>query len=297
MVTRLWHHFAIMAAPAFWSFFRRMPRLLAWLAHVIPEIRLVHRQGKLRGDDTAQEYLEAQLLPLDIIIDRGPPKLSDKFVPGYFKHAAVYLGPELTQEVIKTASASGLPSPVRGHLPTILEATRHGVSLVSLREFLDADSLVVLRPERVSSEEKKRVVSRSVCELGKEYDYTFTLANNQKQFCCKLVYSLFPDLPIADVFNTGTAMVPDDFVQPTLFQQSPARHLALLIYDGQLIRTDQQVEVLAQLLRDGCRQTAHGIKTLSRRNLAGDAISGRLSSETIHQGRIRPPDKAASSAN
>lgn len=274
MATRFWHRFVIMTAPAVWSVFRKMPWLRVIIVRLIPEIRFVGRTGRLQGGDKTRKYLETQLLPFDIIIDRGPPKLSDPFIPGYFKHAAIFLGCELAHEIIRTAEASDTPAPLRGHPPVILEATRHGVSLVSLDEFLDADSVVVLRPHNVSVGDKDRIVSRSARELGKKYDYAFNLANEQKQFCCKLVYSLFPDLPIADVFNAGTAMVPDDFVQPALSQQSSAPQIVLLICDGQRIQANHQEAVLEQLLRDGRRRTIPGIRSLFRRNRRDDLESG-----------------------
>jgi hypothetical protein len=277
MATRFWHRFVIMTAPAVWSVFRKMPWLRALIVHLIPEIRFVGRPGRLRGGDKTRKYLETKLLPFDIIIDRGPPKLSDPLIPGYFKHAAIFLGCELAQEIMRTAEANGAPSPLRGHPPVILEATRHGVSLVSLDEFLNADSVVVLRPHNVSLvslEDKNRIVCRAARELGKEYDYAFNLASKQKQFCCKLVYALFPDLPIADVFKAGTAMVPDDFVQPALSQPSSAPKIVLLICDGQRIQANHQEAVLEQLLRDGRRRTTTGIRSLFRRSPGGDLESG-----------------------
>jgi hypothetical protein len=297
MVTRFLHHLVIMVAPLVWSVFRRMPWLGASIARLILEMRYVYRRGRLHGNQMTQKYLENILLPCDIVINRGAPNLSDTLIPGYFKHAAVFLGDELAHEIIKTASANGAPSPLRGHPPAIIEATRHGVNLGSLGEFLDADSIVVLRPIPVTDEEKKRFVCRAVCELGKEYDYAFNLANKQKQFCCKLVCSLFPDLPMADVFDAGTAMIPDDFVRPALFKQSSMYQIVLLICDGQRIQADHQEEALEQLLRDGCRQPMPGLKSLFCRNRKADLMSCISPSETVHREQIPQADQSTFSAN
>ena len=248
MLSRLWHRFVISVGPTAWPGIRGMRSLLAWVASISPDIHLVNRPGKLQGNNATKKILETRIQPLDIIIKRGTLTLSDLLIPGYFTHAALHLGPELGQEVLKVAGAAGKPTP---HVPCILEATRAGVNLTQFDEFLNADSVLILRPQRVTPEEKQRVKSLAASELGKQYDYTFDLEDTRRQFCCKLVSTLFPDLPVADMFCVGAALVPDDFVLPALSGHPAALHPALLIYDGEPIPTDQLSDVLTQLLSDG----------------------------------------------
>lgn len=253
MVTLLWHRFRLRVGPFFWHCLRRRPRLRAWIARISPELRFTSRCGRLKGDRDAQRSLETRLLALDIIVNRGSPKLSDDLIPGYFNHAAVYLGRELAGELVLAAAAAGHPAPARDRDCVVLEASRSGVRLVSLSEFLDVDSLAVLRVGPASGGARRRFVERAARELGKEYDFAFDLTDSSRQYCCKLVSRLFPDLPSADIVGVGASLVPDDFVLPSLTGGPGAPHLAHLIHDGAPVPADQREEALAQLLRDGCR--------------------------------------------
>ncbi len=50
------------------------------------------RKGKLYGDEEAKRKLQSVLQPLDIILEKTPFRLTDKFIPGHFGHVAIWTG-------------------------------------------------------------------------------------------------------------------------------------------------------------------------------------------------------------
>ena len=261
MHAMLWHRFCVMVNPVIWPVIRRHNSLLAWISHVSPEFRLENRNGRLKGDDSAQQQLRSLLQPLDILVERGPMRVSDALIQGYFKHIAIYLGQELSEVVLEAMAGNGRQAATRYRTFTVLEATREGVRLVSLDEVLNVDSIGVLRSTPASPEEIDRIVSQTGRELGKEYDYVFDMSNCQRQFCSKLVSCLFPSLPCADFLGAGAVIVPDDYVWPVIDAQQGAPLLKFLIHDGVPIAPDQQIRVLKQLLYSTCSNRSHGLRS------------------------------------
>lgn len=250
----LWHRCVILIGPGVWLVARRLRGVLAWISRVTPRIRLERRNGRLQDAAAARQQLEFVLRPLDILVERGPLKLSDGLIPGYFKHVAVYLGREYAEIVRTSVSENGNPVADCCRGLAVLEATRDGVQLVSLEDVLDVDSIGVLRVAAESPAETRLVLARAARELGKEYDYVFDVNDYRKQYCCKLLSCLFPGLPSAAFLGAGAAVVPDDFMWPVIGAQPGAPLLALLIHQGVPIASDQQAGVLKKLLRDGCHR-------------------------------------------
>jgi permuted papain-like amidase YaeF/Yiix C92 family enzyme len=250
VTTRLWHRGIITVGRTAWPAIRRLRRLVAWVARTGPELRLERRRGRMDGCDVLIRAVARSLSPLDLIVERGPLKVSDVFIPGHFKHVAVYLGPRLSMEIQWICHRHGRVGPVRRQL-TVLEATRHGVRLAPVHTFFrGVDTFVVLRGKRASAAERHWVASRAADELGKEYDYLFDLSDHQRQFCCKLVSGLFPAMPFADLLRAGAALVPDDFVVPASRGDQRAPRAVMLVQDAIWTPAAQLSNALAALLVD-----------------------------------------------
>ena len=52
------------------------------------------RTGKLYKDVDFLEDATQDIQPLDILLEKTPFRLTDKLIPGYWSHAAVYVGNE-----------------------------------------------------------------------------------------------------------------------------------------------------------------------------------------------------------
>ncbi len=133
--------------------------------------------------------LQYQILDLvkpgDVFITRHDDALSNWFLPGFWPHAALYLG-----------GATNL-SAEWGELPTaavaeswFLEAKKDGVKVRPVRETLAVDALVVLRPP-LEETQLQHGLQRALTHLGKPYDFLFDFRTADRLVCTEVVYRGF----------------------------------------------------------------------------------------------------------
>lgn len=147
--------------------------------------------------------LRGTLQPGDILLERRNWYLSNAFLPGFWPHAALYVGDidDLAALGIVTKQNGAWTSDesvVRARLPqylqtrhgkpqTVIESVSEGVIFNSLEESMHADYVAVLRP-RLSAEEKARAIVRAFSHQGKPYDFEFDFDTADKLVCTELVY-------------------------------------------------------------------------------------------------------------
>jgi len=169
------------------------------------------------------------LQPFDIILMKSPRHLTDKLVPGYFGHAAIWLGPEIMKELElldKTKTGRHKSSISE---KSIVEALRTGVRLSSAEEFSDGDDFLVLRLKELPEDRKKTILDNISKQLHKEYDFNFDVESPEALSCTELVYLSYDfidwqvrytwsryyispdDLPL-------TAIKSEDFIFPVFLQ-------------------------------------------------------------------------------
>ena len=158
------------------------------------------------------EDLSRDLEPGDILLERREWYLTNVGIPGFWTHAALYIGtPEqrmalsqnpqvgawLKQLGVQSLDAliqqrypdafAGMQLPYHdGHLPQVIEAISAGVSLTSLNYSATCDSLAVLRP-RLSKVDRAAAVVRAMRYHSRPYDYAFDFASDQSLVCTELV--------------------------------------------------------------------------------------------------------------
>src|SRR5688500_12360497 len=111
-----------------------------------------------------EKAMQAQLQPGDILLERRNWYASNAFLPGFWPHAAIYIGtPQDLQKLnlIAAGGSGGLTSDNPaiqqrldeylklahdGEPHTVLEAASEGVIFNSLTESMGADYVAVLRP-------------------------------------------------------------------------------------------------------------------------------------------------------
>jgi hypothetical protein len=134
------------------------------------------RKGKLYNMSLeGRKKISAELQLLDILFEKTPFRLTDRFIPGHWGHIAIWVGdaddvPELKrlgvwQELpgieAKASSKWGYSGPSfqslieKGH--GILEALRPGVELNTFDHFLNIDDLAVIRDGSLTDEKKKPI--------------------------------------------------------------------------------------------------------------------------------------------
>lgn len=139
-------------------------------------------QGKRVTGEVIEE-IRGKLLPGDIIVTRHDDAMSNLFLPGFWPHAALYLG------TLSERDDLGLPA---NHDPSVnvLEAKKDGVKLREIEESLSVDSFVVLRP-KVSKPELREALIKALTHEGKFYDFAFDFRKAERLSCTEVIYRAF----------------------------------------------------------------------------------------------------------
>ena len=124
-----------------------------------------------------------KLPPGDIFVTRHDDAMSNFFLPGFWPHAALYMGPLSGQK------DSGILNH-RDHSADVLEAKKDGVKLRKIEETLAVDSFVILRP-KVSTEELQQALEKALTHEGKQYDFAFDFRKAERLCCTEVVYRAF----------------------------------------------------------------------------------------------------------
>jgi hypothetical protein len=173
------------------------------------------RQGKPLIQRAELEQLRTLLKPGDILIERQNWYLSRAFMPGYWAHAALYVGS--TNDLVRMGLDQHpqvklhwdefAKRDAAGHEHLILEAVPAGVRITTLEHCLGvADSAAVLRP-KIREEELPEVIAQAFSHLGKPYDFEFDFFSTDKLVCTELVYRSCDhkiDFPLVEVMGRKT---------------------------------------------------------------------------------------------
>jgi len=157
--------------------------------------------------------LRPRLRPGDILLERREWYLSNVGLPGYWPHAALYigtaeerrawLGDALTQEWVRTNGVSNgdieallmaqhgeayrrsLQADDGGPF-RVIEAMSEGVVFTSFEHSAACDSLAVLRP-RVANPVRAQAILRAFAMHGRPYDFDFDFRTDAAIVCTELV--------------------------------------------------------------------------------------------------------------
>lgn len=178
----------------------------------------VYRPGRSLISQAQIKQLQPKLLPGDVLLERREWYMSNIGLPGFWSHAALYLGtPEerraffadadtqawvkqqgeasgnleaLLQARYPAAYKQSLKPQEQGHVVRVIEAISEGVSFTTLEHSADCDSLVVLRP-KLSKAEKAQALVRALHYAGRPYDFNFDFATDSELVCTELVYKAY----------------------------------------------------------------------------------------------------------
>ncbi|MGB7158229.1 MAG: YiiX/YebB-like N1pC/P60 family cysteine hydrolase [Tepidisphaeraceae bacterium] len=155
--------------------------------------------------------MQAKLQPGDILLERRNWYASNAFLPGFWPHAAIYIGtPDDLQRLnlIAAGGSRGFSSSnpiIQQHLAdylkpthdgepnTVLESVSEGVIFNSLTESMGADYVAVLRP-RLTDAQKAQAIAKAFGHRGKPYDFEFDFFSADKLVCTELVYRSYEGL-------------------------------------------------------------------------------------------------------
>jgi hypothetical protein len=142
---------------------------------------------------TSQQKLNAEKLipflqPYDIILSKSPSHLTDKLIPGYFGHAAIWLGPGIINKLLTGEEKRKDRLKFEINKKSVVEAIRSGVKTSSLEEFADGDAFLILRLKDISQPQKEAIIDNSRKQLRKDYDFIYDFESPETISCTELIY-------------------------------------------------------------------------------------------------------------
>jgi hypothetical protein len=168
--------------------------------------------------------LRPRMRPGDVILERREWYLSNIGLPGFWPHAALYVGtPEERRAFFGDAevrswvnsegrTAGDLEGLLSGREPKayaasrdgrVIEAVSEGVVFSAFEHTVLADSVAVLRP-RLPKAEIARALLRAFHYHGRPYDFDFDFATDDQLVCSELVvksYTSGLDFPTVEILG------------------------------------------------------------------------------------------------
>lgn len=171
------------------------------VSRFLGSVRLSQRDPAVTKEQL--EELEALLAPGDVVLIRQDGYLSNTFLPGFFTHALLYLGPEERWTALKDERGSPLAEDpaVKRALPKyschagkgparVIEAIGLGVVFSSLKKALGKDYVAVLRP-KLSEAQIAAGIRRALVYHGRPYDFEFDFATDDRVVCTELIFRAY----------------------------------------------------------------------------------------------------------
>lgn len=140
------------------------------------------------------DELRTILQPGDVLITRKDHALTNYFLPGYWPHAALYLGGG--EQLIKLGISEHANVKPRWRRllecdaqepRRVLEAMKDGVWVRSLKSPFGSDALAVIRPQ-LSVPQIAQALARGMFHEGKPYDFDFDFSRSDRLVCTEVVY-------------------------------------------------------------------------------------------------------------
>lgn len=157
--------------------------------------------------------LGERLRPGDILVERRSWRLSNVGLPGFWPHAALYVGRPAD---LGRAFGPAFPRRLRRKFPAafaryasgsfrVIESMAPGVVLNTLEESAHADFVGALRPRRGTRE----AVERAFHYHGRPYDFDFDFTSDASLVCSELVYKCYEGaLSLPLVSTAGRLVLP-----------------------------------------------------------------------------------------
>ncbi len=117
-----------------------------------------------------KSQLMEQLQPGDVMVTRKEHSLTNYFLPGYWPHAALYIGDG-----------------------RVIEALADGVHERSIESPFSVDAIATIRPH-LPRELIEQALQRARTHVGKPYDFDFDFTRSDRMVCTEVVYRSFEGL-------------------------------------------------------------------------------------------------------
>ena len=177
-------------------------RLVAEL--ILPRAKKVTKQERQQLRDILQ--------PGDIFVTRHRRALTNLFLPGFWPHAALYVGYEDDRQALGVKADAKHLRYWQGNNCTF-EALKDGVRFRPLQETLNVDAFVVLRPN-LSQNHIAQALARVVPHAGKGYNFDFDFFRSDQLVCTEVIYRAYDginniEIPLVERMGRKTLSAED----------------------------------------------------------------------------------------
>lgn len=149
---------------------------------------LVNKKGKLVTKEIC-EQARSLMQPGDVLVTRHKYALTNFFLPGFWPHAAMYVGSQGERDAWNIRFPSDIQKRLKGHESTF-EALKDGVLFRPLESTLAVDAFVILRPT-LSRKGIKQAIERIAEHEGKKYNFDFDFFRSDRLVCTELMYRAY----------------------------------------------------------------------------------------------------------
>lgn len=240
------------------GFFNKLTNLLSSLFGNIAGA--IHsREGHLLSDPDALHVMKSTLRPIDIILEKSPFVLTDKFIPGHYGHVAIYLG---TKDQLLELGMWDHPEiiPYQSEIEagkTILEAVRPGVRLNTVDAFLNIDEYTILRKTDglISPVQITEQITRGMNQIGLDYDFNFDISTLDKIVCSELIYIVYGHVAWPTRYRLGRPTITPDDIAEILFQKNTRFEMIDYVHSTKRHKFEHlNLDALAQIFEYELRQ-------------------------------------------
>ncbi len=142
-----------------------------------------------RVTDEVRAKVLAFCKPGDVFVTRHDDALSNVFLPGFWPHAALFIGNADQRRAL------GLPDIEtarhrHGERIVFMESKKDGVLFRPVEDTLELDAFIIMRPV-LSDEALRAALTCAMTHVGKLYDFAFDFASADRLACTELIYRTY----------------------------------------------------------------------------------------------------------
>ncbi len=151
---------------------------------------LVKKRGAgKRITNDVREKLLGLVQPGDVFVTRHDDAMSNLFLPGFWPHAALYIGSDSQRAQMDVEPSKPEHHSIDGEV-VFLESKKDGVLFRPAHDTLQVDACVILRP-KISPTNMTKALNRAISHGGKLYDFAFKFESADKLACTELIYRTY----------------------------------------------------------------------------------------------------------
>ncbi|MEM9404207.1 MAG: YiiX/YebB-like N1pC/P60 family cysteine hydrolase [Pseudomonadota bacterium] len=152
----------------------------------------IHLSNTKQVTEDIRQSVGQFLKPGDITVTRHATAVTNLFMPGFWPHAAFYVGTPAQRDALGV-EVPAEKAPLWSADVCVLEALKDGVRFRPLSETLAVDCFVVLRPT-LPADVVRQAIERGIVHEGKLYNFDFDFFSSDRLVCTEVIYRSYDGL-------------------------------------------------------------------------------------------------------